>query len=249
MEKKIRTGVYGVALREGALLLTEIQTGPDAGRLHLPGGGIEFGEGFETALRREVLEEIAMTFSTMEPMGSYSATVNYQEIDPSCFMHMHFICLVYRLYGLEPIPESSIEGPWGWYPLERVEERKLSPIATQVVAELKLAKQKTVHHKLIRDKIPHLLAEEAVTCVTRVMERAEYRDRLDDKLQEELLELLSAKSDEERLEEAGDLLEVMDAYLSERNLSLASAMQAKRAKAKKRGGFAARLFLEATRAL
>ena len=46
---------------EKKTLLIRQKRGPYAGKLDFPGGGIEFGESPEQALRREFAEEVANT--------------------------------------------------------------------------------------------------------------------------------------------------------------------------------------------
>lgn len=59
----MRIGVYGVALRGGRLLLTQLVASRDrdVGRWTLPGGGMEFGETPRETLLREFYEETGLT--------------------------------------------------------------------------------------------------------------------------------------------------------------------------------------------
>ncbi len=53
--------VGGVVVRDGALLLIERATDPEAGRWSIPGGRVERGETLAGAIEREVLEETGLT--------------------------------------------------------------------------------------------------------------------------------------------------------------------------------------------
>lgn len=70
-----RVGVYGVVIENGEMLVVRQQRGPFAGKFDFPGGGIEFGETVEEALRREFIEEVVMKFDTMQFIDNLTATV------------------------------------------------------------------------------------------------------------------------------------------------------------------------------
>lgn len=97
-----------------------------------------------------------------------------------------------------------------------------------------------IHNKLVRDKIPEIIEGSGKTCVTRILPEVEYLAALDTKLQEELNEYQADKS----MEELADLLEVMMAVCEARGHTFAEVEAIRRAKADKRGGFQARIFLE-----
>lgn len=97
-----RTGIYGLIEKEGKLLAIRQKTGPHAGRYDLPGGRIEPGEGLEEALRRELLEEVGMTFETMSWACNLTALTG----------DFHQIGLVYRLDGLLTVGKGELESYW-----------------------------------------------------------------------------------------------------------------------------------------
>ena len=97
-----------------------------------------------------------------------------------------------------------------------------------------------IHNKLVRDRIPEIIEASGNTCVTRILPEEEYLAALDAKLQEELKEYQADKS----MEELADLLEVMMAVAEARGHTFAEVEAIRKAKADKRGGFRARIFLE-----
>lgn len=97
-----------------------------------------------------------------------------------------------------------------------------------------------VYHKLVRDRIPDIIRACGKSCTCRTLDGAEYLERLEDKLQEELSEYLESKS----IEELADLLEVLYAVAAARGSSPAEVESLRREKAQARGGFAARVLLE-----
>lgn len=101
--------------------------------------------------------------------------------------------------------------------------------------------QKTVYYqKLVRDKIPEIIASTGKTCRTRILSREEYIAKLDEKLGEELAEYQDSKS----LEELADLLEVMEAVARARGYTWDALLQVRDDKRAKRGGFEDRILLE-----
>lgn len=100
-----------------------------------------------------------------------------------------------------------------------------------------------VYNKLVRDRIPDIIAASGRFCTCRTLTQEEYLDMLDAKLEEELSEYQQSKS----MEELADLLEVIRAAASARGSSFEEVEAIRIAKAKERGGFDARIFLEAVK--
>ena len=94
--------------------------------------------------------------------------------------------------------------------------------------------------KLVRDGIPQIIQHSGKSCTTRVLTETEYIEALDWKLQEELDEYLADGA----MEELADLLEVMMAAAEARGHSFEEVEALRREKAKKRGGFRERIWLE-----
>lgn len=97
----------------------------------------------------------------------------------------------------------------------------------------------TEYHKLVRDRIPEIIAAKGSTAVTHIADDAEYRAKLDSKLREEVEEFLEAHDPEE----LADLLEVLRAQ-AELTGGLDAVEVMRQKKFTERGGFSKRIILE-----
>ena len=100
-----------------------------------------------------------------------------------------------------------------------------------------------VFRKLIRDRIPEIMAAKGERAVTRVLDDAEFLTALENKLLEEVQEM---RLGENKAEEIADIYEVLDALIQARGLSKNGIMKLKEQKRAERGGFEEKLFLEST---
>lgn len=101
--------------------------------------------------------------------------------------------------------------------------------------------------KLIRDRIPEIIAASGRKAVTRVMKEAEYRRELRRKLDEELEEYLEAETDPAALEELADLMELIQVLATLHDSTPEELERIRAQKAKERGSFTKRLFLDEIR--
>ena len=98
-----------------------------------------------------------------------------------------------------------------------------------------------IYNKLVRDKIPAIIAaDNGKTCKTRIMEDEEYLESLNTKMQEELKEYLESGD----VEELADLEEVLRAILDVKKVSYEELEKIRNAKVEKRGAFKEKIFLE-----
>ena len=97
-----------------------------------------------------------------------------------------------------------------------------------------------VYNKLIRDKIPAIMTEKGKRFTIHTASREEYRQKLKEKLLEEVNEFL----EEPNLEELADIAEVFDAILVASGYSAEELRMRMRKKSKARGAFVDRIILE-----
>ena len=101
-------------------------------------------------------------------------------------------------------------------------------------------KKRTVHNKLVRDRIPEIIEASGRTCITEVLPEDAYIQALDAKLSEELAEYQQSNS----LEELADLLEVMGAVVKARGYTWDELTRVRKEKRAQRGAFEQRIFLK-----
>ena len=97
----------------------------------------------------------------------------------------------------------------------------------------------TKYHKLVRDRIPEIIAKSGKRPVYSILSDEAYLTKLDEKLNEELSEYQESKS----MEELADLLEVIRAVAAARGSSIEEIEAIRRKKAAKRGGFEKKILL------
>ncbi len=96
------------------------------------------------------------------------------------------------------------------------------------------------YNKLVRDKIPDIILKEGSLPTTHILDDKEYIKELNKKLMEEVNEYLEA----ENIEEMVDILEVIRAILDYREVTYEEIEEKRIKKAKKRGAFKDKVFLE-----
>lgn len=99
------------------------------------------------------------------------------------------------------------------------------------------------YNKLVRDKIPEIIAASGKACDTVILSEEEYLKMVDAKLDEELAEY----HEEQNLEELADLLEVIYAAAKARGYSPEELEACRAKKAEARGAFEKKILLREVR--
>jgi predicted house-cleaning noncanonical NTP pyrophosphatase (MazG superfamily) len=97
------------------------------------------------------------------------------------------------------------------------------------------------YNKLVRDKIPAIIAADGKKLKTRILSDEEHLQALIKKLSEELEEFEEALS----VEELADLQEIIHALANAIGTDKKELEKVRAKKAEKRGGFSEKIFLEA----
>jgi predicted house-cleaning noncanonical NTP pyrophosphatase (MazG superfamily) len=112
---------------------------------------------------------------------------------------------------------------------------------------------KKIYNKLVRDKMIDIYKNDVENKIsasgyeTKYLSTEKTLEKLKDKLQEEVGEVLESYNMEDKTklkEELADVLEVIDAILFHSNLSLNDVIEIKDIKKEKKGGFEKGLYLE-----
>jgi predicted house-cleaning noncanonical NTP pyrophosphatase (MazG superfamily) len=98
-----------------------------------------------------------------------------------------------------------------------------------------------IYNKLVRDKIPAIIAADGKKLKTRILSDEEHLQALIKKLSEELKEFEEALS----VEELADLQEIIHALANAIGSDKKELEKVRAKKAEKRGGFSEKIFLEA----
>ena len=99
---------------------------------------------------------------------------------------------------------------------------------------------KKTYNKLVRDKIPEIIAADGKQANTRILDNKEYRIELIKKLQEEAKELAENPS----AEELADIKELLMAIRETLGIHAGALEDVRRRKAAKNGRFKKKIFLE-----
>ncbi len=115
----------GGSASEPSLFLARRARGAHAGLWELPGGKVEAGEDPETAMLRELREELGLEARLLGPARRYESRVEGRD----------FIFLVFPVdLGGEP-PRLSDHDSWEYVPRSRLGEYDLAPLDSRPLAD------------------------------------------------------------------------------------------------------------------
>lgn len=103
--------VSAAIVRDGRLLVVRRARRPAAGLFTLPGGGVEVGETLQEAVRREVMEETALTIAPVGLAGHRDVILR----DDAGRIMRHFVVLAFAARWLAGEPALNDElAEWRW---------------------------------------------------------------------------------------------------------------------------------------
>ena len=110
-----KVGVGVMIFRGETILLGKRKNSFGAGEYCFPGGHLEYGESFEDAVRREVMEET----------GIHIEELRFEYVANNVYYDKHFIQIAYSAKWSSGEPEclepEKCDG-WGWYKLDALPE-------------------------------------------------------------------------------------------------------------------------------
>lgn len=137
--QRFHLGVYGILINDEKILLIKKARGPYKGMYDLPGGGIEFGEKIEEALKREFIEETGIILDNISFVSSnecFSDYVNNQG-EPR---KMHHVGLYYKVSATFESIKSDSDGQDSlgaeFISLDDLDKITISPIAKPMIEKV-----------------------------------------------------------------------------------------------------------------
>jgi ADP-ribose pyrophosphatase YjhB (NUDIX family) len=136
-----RIGVYGLAERDGEVLLTRLARGTHRGRWTLPGGRLEFGERPVEALARELREETGLQARVDGLLDVDAAVVDFESAGGP--VRTHLVPIVYRVTvvgGVLGVTEAGgSTDDARWWARDGVADGELTPFAVALLRTGRLA--------------------------------------------------------------------------------------------------------------
>jgi ADP-ribose pyrophosphatase YjhB (NUDIX family) len=129
----IRNLAVGLPVRDGHVLVSDATDSTKGEVFHRAlGGGIEFGETADTAVRREFVEELGVSLTTVQLLGVVENIFDYEGVPGHEIVHV-FAVQSKEIDGIPLDAQLRVldEGsPVGWRRISRI-DRPLYPIGTE----------------------------------------------------------------------------------------------------------------------
>lgn len=135
--EKFHVGAYGILINQGKILLIKKSRGAYKGMFDLPGGGIEFNEKAEEALKREFIEETGITLRGYSLLGNNEYFCDYinDSGEPKKFHHLG---LYYKVTALFKTIKSGPDGQDSLgaelIDIKELDKINLAPIAKKMIS-------------------------------------------------------------------------------------------------------------------
>lgn len=133
---RFHVGAYGILIKDNSVLLIKKSRGAYKGMFDLPGGGIEFGEKVEDALKREFIEETGIVLDANDFIGinEYFGSYRNESNEPR---ELHHVGLYYKVSAsfekIKNIPDGQDSLGAEFVDLEKLDEITISPIALPMI--------------------------------------------------------------------------------------------------------------------
>ncbi|EKD69938.1 MAG: MutT/NUDIX family protein [uncultured bacterium] len=134
--QRFHFGVYGILINNGEILLIKKSRGPYKGMYDLPGGGVEFGEKIEEALKRELEEEAGIKLDGLK-FVNYNEYFSEYKNDNNELRKMHHIGLYYQVSATFDSVKSEPDGLDSlgaeFINIKNLSKIKIAPIAEPMI--------------------------------------------------------------------------------------------------------------------
>jgi 8-oxo-dGTP diphosphatase len=152
MDKKQLThiGIYGIIINKQQILVIQKNRGPYKGKFDLPGGGMEYGEDLDTAIKREIKEEVGGDIQKIEPFINISYTAEWIENNtPTTTYHigMYYLVTLQQPFAVKTDPDGHDSDGALWINISSIHEENTAPIAYKAIS--KYLEKNENHHQVI----------------------------------------------------------------------------------------------------
>ncbi len=134
--ERFHVGVYGILIKNKKILLIKKSRGAYKDMYDLPGGGIEFGEKIEEALKREFIEETGVTLSSYSFFSNNEYFCDYMN-ESGEPRKLHHIGLYYKVTASFESIKSDSDGQDSlgaeFIDIKELNKIKIAPIAKKII--------------------------------------------------------------------------------------------------------------------
>lgn len=134
--QRFHVGAYGVLINEDKVLLIKKSRGAYKGMFDLPGGGIEFGEKAEEALKREFIEETDIILDDFVFVGHNEYFCDYKN-ESNEPRELHHLGLYYKVSAssnnIKTDPDGQDSLGAEFININELDKIKVSPIALPMI--------------------------------------------------------------------------------------------------------------------
>ena len=134
--KSKHVGSYGIIRKDNKVLLIKKARGAYTGKLDLPGGGIEYNESPEEALKRELLEETGIkdfNYTLKQVITNYEVW----QVNDNLKEDLSHYAIIYEVTlnkeeSIKTTPDGLDSLGAAWYDIDTLQEKDLSFLAKLV---------------------------------------------------------------------------------------------------------------------
>ena len=129
-------GVYGILIKDKKILLIKKSRGAYKGMFDLPGGGIEFGEKIEDALKREFKEETGITIKDYSFFGNNEYFCDYinESDEPRKLHHIGIYYIVSASFDkIKTDPDGHDSLGAEFISITELDKIEIAPIAKKMI--------------------------------------------------------------------------------------------------------------------